>query len=177
MRVCTTLAFLVVTAGLVPSAATAAGPAPKIAVVDMQRVLEEVPEGKKAKAALTKLRDSRQKDVDRRKGELQALKEQFESQGLLLNEQKRQEMQAQLQAKLIELQKLVVEHEREVQQQNLQLMQSVIPAVQAIVQKIATEEGFLLVMVNTGQNLLFFDPKIDITNQVLRRYGRAGKKK
>jgi len=99
------------------------------------------------------------------------------SQPLLLNEQKRQEMQAQLQAQLIELQKLAVEHEREVQQQNLQLMQSVIPAVQAIVQKIATEEGFTLVMVNTGQNVLFFDPKIDITNQVLRRYERAAKKK
>jgi len=178
MRACPTLGLaLLATTGLITTPAAAAAPAPKVAVVDIQRVLEEVPEGKKAKKELTKLRDSRQKEVDRRKAELQALKEQFDSQGLLLNEQKRREMEGQLQGKLLELQKLVVEHERQVQQQNLQLMQRVIPAVQAMVQQIAKEEGFTLVLVNTGQNILYFDPKYDITNQVLRRYERSRSKK
>jgi len=165
-----TLALTLVT----PAAAWAAGP--KVAVVDIQRVIEDVPEGKKAKAQLTKLRDSRQKEAERRKAELRALKESYESQGLLLNEQKRKEMEATLQQKLLELQKLVVGHEQEVAQQNMALLKTVLPKVQAIVNDIAKEDGFTLVLVNTGQNILYADPKYDITNQVLRRY-EGGKKK
>ena len=157
---------------------TARAAEPKIAIVDIQRVIEEVPEGKKAKKNLTKLRDERQKEAERRKAEIQALKESYDSQGLLLNEQKRKEMEGTLQQKLLELQKLVVGHEQEVAQQNMALLAEVLPKVQRVVDGIAKSEGFTLVLVNTGQNILYADPKYDITNQVLRLYdGPAEKKK
>src|SRR5262245_1821067 len=57
-----------------------ADPPFKIAVVDMQRALNETEDGRKAKAQLKKLFEDRQKQLDKQQKDLQTMKESLEKQ-------------------------------------------------------------------------------------------------
>ena len=80
------LLAVVVGSGAVPAVARAQQ---KIAYVDLQRALNEVEEGKAAKAALKKEFDSKQKALDERKTEFDRLRTDFEKQAAVMSEEAR----------------------------------------------------------------------------------------
>src|SRR5512138_2966308 len=92
----------------------------KIGVVDLQRALNEVEEGKAAKALLKKDFDEKQKQLDGRKTEFDKLQADFEKQAVVMSDQAKKDKAAdldrrarELQALFMQLQKDLSDRERE----------------------------------------------------------------
>src|SRR6266540_4678138 len=82
----------------------AAAPTParaeqKIAYVDLQRALNEIEEGKAAKANLKREFDQKQKMLDDKKSEFDRLRGEFEKQAMVMSEQARKDKQSELERK------------------------------------------------------------------------------
>ena len=96
--------FLSVIAAVVLFSTVARAEAVKVGYVDMQRALLEVEEGKKAKAALEKMKKSRQGDLDARQTELRKMQKDLEAQKAFMKADVKQAKEREFGKKLQELQ-------------------------------------------------------------------------
>ena len=145
----------------------------KVAIVDLQKAINEVNEGKKAKAKLKKEVARKQKALNGRQEELKKLKEEYDAKKLLMKDRARQQMEMELQRRLVELQQSLVENQKTLAAQEARETGKILQKLQAITKKIADSEKFTLVLVNSGDNILYANPSYDITNQVIREYNKS----
>ena len=155
-----------------------AAPAParaeqKIGYVDLQRALNEVDEGKSAKAALKHEFDQKQKMLDDKKAEFDKLRGELEKQSVVMSEDARKERQSELERKQIELQGLFVQLQKELSDREREATRGIFDKMHAIVREIADQEGVSLVL--TGEALVYATPSLDLTNELVRKYNARHK--
>jgi outer membrane protein len=164
---------LSVLAGAALALGLAAAPAPvraqqKIAFVDLQRALNEVDEGKSAKAALKREFDQKQKMLDDKKAEFDKLRTELEKQSVVMSDDARKEKGAELERKQIELQGLSVQLQKELSDREREATRGIFDKMHAIVREIADQEGVSMVV--TAEALVFAAPSLDLTNELVRKY-------
>jgi outer membrane protein len=140
----------------------------KVGYVDLQRALNEVEEGKAAKAALKKEFDSRQKALDERKTEFDRLRTDFEKQATVMSEEARRTKQGDLERKGGELQSFFVQMQKELSDRERETTRGIYDKMHGIVREIADAES--LSMVVAAEALVFAAPSLDITNELVRKY-------
>jgi outer membrane protein len=166
----TTTATLALAAAL---AGLAAVPAParaeqKIAYVDLQRALNEIEEGKAAKARLKAEFDQKQKIIDEKKAEFDKLRADFEKQAVVMSEDARREKQGELEKKGMELQGFFVQLQKELSEREREATRGIFDKMHSVVKEIADSEGISLV--TQAEALVYAAPSLDITNELVRRY-------
>jgi outer membrane protein len=156
-----------VAAGLVSGPAAAEVPkVKKLAMVDMQRVINETKAGKAARDKLEKSSKSKQAKFDKKRSALEA-----EAQKLgTLRGQELAAAQEKLQRESIELQNMLMALEQELGDQHNKLLESMYQNAQAIVAELAKEKGLDLVLVRDPMTVLYAKDGLDITADVVQRY-------
>lgn len=142
----------------------------KIGYVDMQRVLNEVEDGAKAKDRLKKEFNEKQAQLDRKQEELKRKKEDYDKQSLVLKEDVRRQKQQDLQQDFIELQQLYAKLQKELSENELGLTKEIFDKAQSIIADIAQKDGFTLILDKMEGRILYALPSMDITNEVIRKY-------
>lgn len=173
-RVRTALAGLVlvgapVVTSLSSAPAQAAVPAvKKIAMVDMQRVLNETKAGKAARTRLEKSSKTKQAKFDKKRAAL-------ESEAAKLGSLSGQELaaaQEKLQRESIELQNMLMALEQELGEQHNKLLEKMYKNSQALVADMAKSEGLDLVLVRDPMTVIYSKDAYDITGQVITAYDK-----
>jgi outer membrane protein len=153
--------------GLLSSPAAAEVPkVKKLAMVDMQRVLNETKAGKAARAKLEKSSKTKQAKFDKKRSSL-------ESEAAKLGSLKGQELMAaqeKLQRESMELQNMLMALEQELGDQHNKMLESMYADAQVIVADLAKEKGLDLVLVRDPMTVLYAKDGLDITTEVVKRY-------
>lgn len=144
--------------------------ATRIAVVDLQRALNETEDGRRAKARLKRLFKRRQQTLDKRQGELKALKEDIERQKNVLSREALQKRVEAYQKAFIELQSTYVEYQRELAQKEAQLTRSIIARMERILRRIGQAEGYELIVERNEGGVIWVPTNLDVTDLVIQRY-------
>jgi len=145
----------------------------KIAYVDLQRALNEIDEGKTAKASLKREFDQKQKLLDDKKGEFDRLRQDLEKQAVVMSDEARKERQADLERKGIELQGFFVQLQKELSEREREATRGIFDKMHAIVREIADAEGVALVV--QAEALVYGAPSLDLTNELVRKYNARHK--
>lgn len=156
---------------LTASALFAARPAhaeAKIAYVDLQRALNEVEEGRGAKAALKKEFESKQKMLDDKKAEFEKLRGEYEKQASVMSEDSRKAKEADLQKKGGELQGFFVQQQKDLSDREREVTRGIFEKMSAIVREIADAEGVSIVL--QAEAIVYGAPSLDLTNDLVRKY-------
>ena len=109
-------------------------------------------------------------EAQRQKSELEAMQREFESQSLMLSDERRQEKELDFQRRLGEYEKFVQSiwgPEGLVEQRNEELLRPIINKVQSLLAKLAVEEEYDFIFDAADNNILYADPEFDITTQVI----------
>lgn len=151
----------------------------RIAVVDLQRALNETEDGRRAKARLKRLFKQRQDSLDKSQNALKQQKEQIEQLVKTgANEKVLQERAAEYQKALIELQSKYMEYQRELAEQESQLTREIIARMERILRRIGQSEGYTLILERNEGGVVWVPSNLDVTDQVIQRYnageGRDG---
>jgi outer membrane protein len=141
-----------------------------IAVVDLQRALNETEDGRRAKARLKRLFKQRQQELDKAQGELKSLKEEFDSQSDTLSDSARQERLDAIQKQFVELQSTYVEYQRELAEKEAEMTQEIIARMETILRRIGQEEGYTLIVERNEGGVIFVPGNLDLTDVVIQRY-------
>ena len=145
----------------------------KIGYVDLQRALNEIEEGKAAKASLKREFDQKQKLLDAKKTEFEKLRGDFEKQAAVMTEAARKEKQGDLEKKGMELQGFFVQLQKELSERERELTRGIFEKMQVIVKEIADQDGLAAVM--QAEALAYANPSLDVTGELVRKYNARHK--
>lgn len=144
----------------------------KIALVSLQRALNEVNEGKSAKARLQKDYDAKKKQLDDIKNQLESMSADLEKQKMVLSQEALKSKQQELQTKYIDWQTKGAQYEKDLKTQESASMQKIIMALRQVVSKISNQEGYTLVIENSTETVLFSKNAVDITDKVIASFNK-----
>ncbi len=150
-------------------APVAAGAQQKIGYVDLQRALNEVDEGKAARALLKKDFDEKQKQLDVKKSEFDKLQADFEKQAVVMSEQARKDKGQDLERRARDLQALFVNLQKDLSERERDTTRGLFDKMALIVGEIAEADGFTMVF-EKNSGIVYAPPSLDLTNELIRKY-------
>jgi outer membrane protein len=151
----------------------------RIAVVDLQRALNETDDGRRAKARLKRLFKQRQTDLDERQNELKALKEEIEraSEDGTLSESALRTRAEEYQKAFVELQSTYMEYQRELAEKEAEMTSTIIERMERILVALGESERYDLIL-ERGEGGVIWTSATDLTSNLVERYnageGRTG---
>lgn len=145
----------------------------KIGLVDMQKALQTVDAGKKAKAQLEKEVGTKTKDLQNEQQSIQKAAEELKKQSLVMNEEARAKKQAELQERAMKFEQTRMKTSTELQQREQELTQPIIGKLRGIVGEVAKQKGYTLVLEKNENLVLFSQESDDMTQEVISRYNKA----
>lgn len=157
-------------AAMVAAVLTSAGPVSaeglKVAVIDVNKVLNESEAGKAARKKMEDRYEQLKKKIETISEEARKMKEDLDKQKILLGKEKLKEREEALNTKVSELRQITQESEREMQNRQGELTREVLKIVEAQVDKIVKDEKIDLLL-ERSSGVIHFHPSMDITSKVL----------
>lgn len=168
------LVLMLLAAALAPMAASAQQ---KIGVVDISRALSETEDGRKAKAKLKELFDSRQKSLDDKRKELMTMKEGIDKQANVLSREVLAQKSQALQKAFTDLQSTYMNFQKELAAKEEELTAGILERMQEIVKRIGQKEGYALVLDRASAGVVYVPSSYDLTDVLIQEYNAGSKKK
>jgi outer membrane protein len=144
----------------------------KIAVVDTERAVMETEDGLRAQATLKKLFDSKQHELDKKQEELVKEREDIEKQRDVLSKGALAKRADKWQRDMMQLQQKFVEYNQDIQKKQSELTQPVFQKAMNIIRRVATQEGFDVVVDKKAVPYVRSD--LDLTDRVITMYNSGG---
>jgi outer membrane protein len=141
----------------------------KLGVVDLQRALNEVDEGKAAKALLKRDFDEKQKQLDAKKAEFDKLQLDLEKQAVVMSDAAKRDKAADLDRRARELQGLFVQLQKDLSDREREATKGIFDRMAVIVREIAEADGFSVVL-ERGAGVVYAPTSLDLTDELIRKY-------
>jgi outer membrane protein len=152
----------------VPAAVPAAAGQYRIGVVSRQQVLKKY---NKVKAEYEKLQGkvkTEQTDIDKLSDKIEGMKKDYEAQKETMTPEDRATKEAAVQKEYSQYRNMLATKQQEIDTEEQLLVRTVMAEVDQVVSKIATEQGFHLVLEGSSRSgVLYYSPTIDITQRVV----------
>jgi len=149
--------------------------AQKYAVIDTRYILDKMPEYKAAQSKLDDIAAGWQKEIDSMQAQLNKMYKDYDAEQVMLSEDLRKKREDQL----FEKEKNVRDNQRkrfgfegDLFKQRQELIKPIQDKVYNVVQKLAATRGYELILDKSeGITVIFADPKLDKSDDVLRELG------
>ena len=164
------LAGLCLSLGLVaPGLARGQGQPRQIAVIDEQRILQDSAPGKQQLESIDRLQEQKRTQLKNMENEIQKLQEQLRSMGFSIADEERTRLQRQIEDKVIVAQRFKKDAEREVQSQIEDILRTLEKLSKPVIEQVGRERGIELIFSRSAPGLIYVDPSMDITADVITR--------
>lgn len=148
----------------------------KVGYVDMARSLNEVEDGKTAKAKLKSEFDQKQQKLDKMQTDLKGKKDEFDKRAAMMKPDAKQVKQEELQREYMEVQKVYMQLQQELVESEGQITQDIGHKLRGIIEKIGDRDGYQAIL-NLGEGVLYSKRHQDMTDDVIREYNKQYGKK
>lgn len=153
----------------------AAAEGPRIAVIDMQRALQSVEAGKKAKQQLEKEFNQRKKELQNEEAALKKMDEEFKKQSLVMSDEARGKKLGEIQARAMKLQEWTQRSQMEIQQKEQQLTEPLVNKIKGLIAETAKTRGYTLVLQKSDVTVLYSLESDDLTTEVVEKFNKGNK--
>ena len=146
----------------------------RVAVIDMNKILNDSQAGQAAKKKMEARYEELKKKIDGTQEEARKIKEEIDKQKVMLGKEKLKEKEDALQAKINELRQMTQDGEQEMQARQTELTREVLKAVQAKIEVVVKADKLDLVLEKSA-GVVHFNPSMDISSKVLALVNAGGK--
>jgi outer membrane protein len=154
-----------------PGAAVGAS-TPRIAFIDVQRVLARSAAGVAAREQLEREKATMQKEMDVKRQELEKIRDELEKKGALMSADARRERQEQFDRKRRDAARAADDFQKELEKKEQMLLQKVLQEVSGIIERVGKERGYHLIVEKRGATVLYASAEADLTDEIIRAYDR-----
>lgn len=142
----------------------------KVGYVDVQKAIQSTTAGKKAKESLDAEFQKRKGGLDKKKADIEKMGQDLEKKKSVLSEEVLGKKQMELQEEMMKFQKTVQENQMDLQKKEEELLKPILAKMKTVIEKVATEKGFGLVIEQKGNNVLFAQAEANLTDDVVKAY-------
>jgi outer membrane protein len=147
----------------------------KIGTVDMQKALQSVEAGKKAKAQLEKDFNAKKKELQGEEANIKKMGEEFKKKSVVMSEDARAKKQTEIQERIMKFQEMTARSQGEIQQKERELTEPIITKLRAIIQDLAKSKNYSVILEKNENTVLFSQEKDDLTGDVVSAFNKQNK--
>ena len=144
----------------------------RVAVVDMQRALNECDAGKKAKDQVKAKFERSQDQLKKQREDLDRLKEDYDKKALVLKEEERRNLEKDLETRTLDFKRKYEDFQRDLKQTDAELTQSIVEDLYGIVREYGAKNGYSLVL-EASSGLLYNDKAVDVTDEIVKLHNAS----
>jgi outer membrane protein len=150
-------------------------PPAKIGVISVQGAIVGTKDGQKASQELEVKFGPKKKEMDTRNQEIGQMEDQLRKGGTLMNEEKRGQMQRDIDEKKKRLERDAQDAQEELNQEQQRLLQSLGQRIYAVIEKYAKDNGYTMILDVSSQNtpVLYASSGVDITQDIVALYDKT----
>jgi outer membrane protein len=152
-----------------PMFAQTSAPA-RVAVIDVQKVLQQSTAGKAAYERLKKMQDERVARAQKMQEEITAIENDVNAKKLSLSEEKLNEMAKQASDKKIAMQRYAQDADREVSEARDRELAALEAKIKPVIDSMGKEMGLAAIFNKFESGLVYASDAIDITESVIKRF-------
>ncbi len=149
--------------------------AQKIGTVDMNKALQTVEAGKKAKSSLEKEVNNRKKELQTEESALKKMKEELEKQSLVMSDDARAKKAQEFQQRAMRFQESAMKIQQELAQKEQELTRPMVQKMRSIIAELSKKKGYTMVLERNENTVLFSDDKDDLTTEVITQFNQQHK--
>ena len=142
----------------------------KVGVVDMEKVMTSIEDGKRIKKTLTKMLDSGKESLKKQEDELIKLNKNYEKQKAILSDKGKANKEKEIIEKSRELQMSQMQLEQEIMKKEEELKEPVLVKLQEILDKIAKNRNLDFTVTKETNPFVTIKEPIDISTEVIEKY-------
>jgi outer membrane protein len=142
----------------------------KLGFVNAQRIIEESKSGKEAYKQLKELQDTHKQSVEAKKAEIDKSEEELQRQYLTLADSAKAEKEEQLRKAKKDFQRMLEDADADIGRREKAFLEKIDKEVMVIIQAIGKEKGYTLIFGQIGSAVLYANPVIDLTDEVIKKY-------
>jgi outer membrane protein len=144
----------------------------KIGGVNFQQALNEVEQGKRAKASLKAEFDAKQKKLALQQDELKRMQEEAQKQGSVLSKDAMAAKQKEFYDKLTELQKNMEVYRNELVAKEAKMTNQILQNLKTITAEVGQKEGYTMIVETSQDAVLYAKTKDDLTQRLIGMYNQ-----
>jgi outer membrane protein len=140
----------------------------KVACVDINKAINECNLGKESKKTIAKEAEKLYRQSMEKQKELQALREAYDKQALMLTPDARATKEKEIQHKLREFQRWQEDAQNDFNQKRTDTERNLYLGLQKVIQKMGADEGYTFILERNESLVLYATKVIDITDRVIK---------
>jgi len=141
----------------------------KIAFINPQRIFQESVEGKAAVTRVNTLIQKKQSEGAERQKTLQANQQKLQTSGGVMNEAARSQLEKEIEKAQVDGQRFQQDAQAEINELQQEVQAEFIKKVTPIIEVVAKEKGLQLVFDQGNSGMVFGDPGLDLTTEVIKK--------
>jgi outer membrane protein len=142
----------------------------KIAVINVERLVQESALGKEAFARVKKLNDQKKDEADKLAKELREMEQKLADQGASMTDDKRDQLQKSYQEKAIAYKRFNDDAQRILEDAQKKELEQLEKRVLPVIQQVGKEKGFTLIFNKFQSGLVYANEDVDVTDDILKRF-------
>jgi outer membrane protein len=140
----------------------------RVAVVDMQKALNDCDAGRRAKDQVKSKFERSQDQLKRQREELDRAKEDYDRRALVLKEEERRNLEKDLEGRSLEFKRKYEDFQRDLKRTDAELTSTIVQDLYEIVRDYGERNGYSLVLEASSGALLYNDKTVDITDEIVK---------
>lgn len=164
--------WILAATGFVLALAAVARAEIRIAVVDMQRALNDCDAGKKAKDQVRAKFERSQDQLKRQQEELERMRGAYDKKALVLKDEERRNLEKDLEGRTLEYKRKYEDFQRELKQTDAELTSSIVQELYEVVRDFGAKNGYGLVL-EASSGVLYSDKAVDVTDEIVKMHNAS----
>ncbi len=147
----------------------------KIGVVNIQKVITSIGEGKSVMKTLEKSFKSKQKEIKSEEEAIKKLQQDYQKQSSLLSDKAKAKKEDEIRKKISSLQRKTMEYQKNIQNQEKQLKKPILEKLKPVIDSVSKDKGVALTFEASSSPVVYAQKQIDITSDVIKAYDKKHK--
>ena len=141
----------------------------KVGIVNIQKIIVSIKEGKAVNTTLEKSFKKKQEEIKKEEDDIRKLQEKFQKQTSVLSESAKAKKGNEIKAKIDAVRAKMMKYQKEIQKQEAELKKPILEKLSPIIDKVAVDEKIDLTFEVT-QAPVHALKKVDLTDKVIKAY-------
>jgi outer membrane protein len=145
----------------------------KIGYIDLQKAIQDTSAGKKARKELETEFNAKKEELSKKEANIKKMQEDLEKKKSVLTDEVRQAKAAELQSEMMKFQQFYQQSQINMQKKEQELTKPVLTKMQGVIEKLAKDGGYTVILEKSEQSVLWARKDIDLTAEVVKAYESA----
>ncbi len=148
-----------------------------VGIVNIQKIITTIKEGKVVHTTLEKSFNSKKKLIKAEEDKIRKMQEQFKKQDAVLSNKAKAKKSAEIAKKIQEVRAQMEKYQQEIRKQEGELKKPLLEKLKPVIDEVSKKEKVALTFEITASPIVYAENKIDLTDKVIKAYDKKYSKK